>query len=247
MSLRERKQRRTREAIIAAAMALFAERGFDAVTVTDIASRAEVGRSTFFRYFADKQEVLFADDAELLAQLVAACEATAGPLAPLGASLADALVVARAGLLALTRRIAEQSQWLELRARLVEMHPELQARQLVKERGYVAAGVEILLRHGAAREIASLAAGLAAACFAAGHAQTLSTGQQLPATVDEAFRLLGTLDTAALRAAYDGPGGEAAQSRDRQPSRRARAERKTDRRRSRSDSASEANRPQRGR
>ena len=65
LTLRERKQHRTREAIIDAAMTLFSERGFDAVTVTDIAARAEVGRSTEFRYFTDKQEALFADDVEM--------------------------------------------------------------------------------------------------------------------------------------------------------------------------------------
>lgn len=200
-SLRERKQRRTREAIIEAALTLFAERGFSAVTVTDIAHRAEVGRSTFFRHFADKQEVLFADDAELLALLVAASDAAAAPLAPLGASLAAALAVARAGLLALTCRIAEQSRWLPLRARLIDEQPELRARNLVKERGYAAAGIETMVRHGAASDTAALAASLAAACFAAGHAHTLATGQDLPAAVDEAFRRLATLDTAALQAA----------------------------------------------
>ena len=48
--LRERKQQKAREQIVEAAFALFAERGFTDVTVTDIAERAEVGRTTFFRY-----------------------------------------------------------------------------------------------------------------------------------------------------------------------------------------------------
>jgi AcrR family transcriptional regulator len=202
--LRERKQRRTREAIMEAAMTLFAEHGFDGVTVTDIAQRAEVGRSTFFRYFTDKQEVLFADDQQLHNLMVAASERAAIELAPLGDSLPAALLVARAGLRALTRCIGEQqSQWLALREQLINEHPELRARNLVKERGYIAAGIEVMVRHGAESETAVLAASLAAGCYAAGHIQALTTGQDLPAAVDEAFRRLATLDGQSLRAQLD--------------------------------------------
>lgn len=48
--------------IVSAAFQLFAEHGFDNVTVAAIAERAEVGRTTFFRYFGDKQQVLFAEE-----------------------------------------------------------------------------------------------------------------------------------------------------------------------------------------
>jgi AcrR family transcriptional regulator len=200
LPLRERKQRRTREAIVEAALALFAERGFDGVTVADIAERAEVGRSTFFRYFTDKQEVLFADDDELHQLLVAAAERVATEFAPLR-TLADALAVARAGLLAVVRRVAElPAAWLSLHDRLVAEYPELMARNLIKERAYAQSCIAVMRRHGAAPETAVLAASLAAGCYAAGRAATLHGGPDLPTAVDDAFHRLAQLDAPVLRA-----------------------------------------------
>jgi AcrR family transcriptional regulator len=169
------------------------------VTVADIAQRAEVGRSTFFRYFADKQEVLFADDAELHQLLVSAVDGAAAELAPLR-TLTDALVVARAGLLALVRRIAElPPTWLPLRERLVDRHPELLARNLMKERSYVESSVAVLLRHGATAETAVLAASLAAGCFAAARTWMLQGGPDLPTGVEHAFGELARLNGPVLR------------------------------------------------
>jgi AcrR family transcriptional regulator len=200
LPLRARKQQRTRDSLFEAALALFAEHGFEAVTVTDIARAAEVGRSTFFRYFADKQEVLFAHDDELKHVLVAECDRVAATVAPIGSSLTDALLVARAGLLALTERTTRWSHWVAVGERLMRDHPELAARALVKQKGYVLAGTEVLIRHGATAETATLAAGIAAACYAAGQASTVRTGQPLLTTVDRMFRDLAGLDGDAVRA-----------------------------------------------
>jgi AcrR family transcriptional regulator len=57
--LRERKKRQTREAIAAAAMELFTERGFDAVTVADVAEAADVSEKTVYNYFPTKEELVF--------------------------------------------------------------------------------------------------------------------------------------------------------------------------------------------
>ncbi|MGN9844008.1 TetR/AcrR family transcriptional regulator [Nonomuraea sp. H19] len=61
----DRRVRRTRRSIQEALVALILEKGYDAVTVTDIIDRADVGRSTFYSHFTDKQDVLFSNLDEL--------------------------------------------------------------------------------------------------------------------------------------------------------------------------------------
>src|SRR5260370_27056174 len=54
-----------RERMVLAAVDLFTEQGYDATTVAQIAERAGVTKSTFFRHFPDKRELLVAEQEDL--------------------------------------------------------------------------------------------------------------------------------------------------------------------------------------
>jgi AcrR family transcriptional regulator len=82
---RERRKRETREAIVTAAERLFAVRGYDAVTVADIAAAAGVSVKTLFVYFRSKEDLVFADEERLLGRLLGMVAERAPGQTPLGA------------------------------------------------------------------------------------------------------------------------------------------------------------------
>lgn len=71
-TLRERKKRLTREAIVGEARRLFGERGFEAVTVAEIADAANISVKTLFTYVRSKEELLFGDQPTVLDAVVTA-------------------------------------------------------------------------------------------------------------------------------------------------------------------------------
>ncbi len=186
--LRERKQQRAREQIVEAAFALFAERGFAEVTVSDIAERAEVGRTTFFRYFGDKQEVVFADEQHLLSRLAERQRA-------LPDEAPRDVVTALAQVRGIVRDLCEEATAdvarYEMHQRLVSQNQELRDRSVRKMQRFAEAGEAILLERGAPREVAVLAAQLAVACFHAGTRLAGFDAEALVPAVDVAF---GQLD-----------------------------------------------------
>jgi AcrR family transcriptional regulator len=184
-SLRERKRRQAREAIVEAAHELFAERGFDRVTVTDIAERAEVGRATFFRYFGDKQEVVFGDDQGQDAVIEEAAGIPVGE--PIGDSLPAALAYTRRVVVAFVERLTERPEEFRRHERLVAAHPDLRARSLTKQRRYAEGLHELLLAGGAGPETAAIASEVGLACYYAGHTIADGDPERLAAAVDAAF------------------------------------------------------------
>src|SRR6201986_3862350 len=85
-----------RERMVLAAAALFAEQGYDATTVAQIAKRAGVTKSPFFRYFPDKRELLVAGQevlSRLLVEGIAEAPEAASPLEAVAAGLERAASV----------------------------------------------------------------------------------------------------------------------------------------------------------
>src|SRR6185437_3998046 len=101
-----------------AALELFGERGYEQTTVAEIAARAGLTKRTFFRYFADKREVLFWGSQRLEEQMVAAIEA-----APAGTT---ALGLIGAALDAAGTRFEEVRDFAPTRQRIIASSPELQ-------------------------------------------------------------------------------------------------------------------------
>ncbi|MCW2903613.1 MAG: TetR family transcriptional regulator [Streptosporangiaceae bacterium] len=133
-----------------AALELFAERGFDRTTVADIAERAGVTERTFFRYFADKREVLF-DGAHAL-QGVVVDAITSAPAAEAAIDAVAAAFTAAASLLEERRDFARQ------RAAAIAANPSLQERELLKLAALGAAAADALRRRGVRDPVAGLAA-----------------------------------------------------------------------------------------
>src|ERR1700712_2196815 len=82
-----------RERFVAAAPELFTDQGYDETTVAQIAERAGLTKSTFFRHFSDKREVLAAGQetlSRLFAEGIAAAPGDASPLAAVAAGLNNA-------------------------------------------------------------------------------------------------------------------------------------------------------------
>ena len=179
-----------RERLVLAAVELFTEQGYDATTVAQIAERAGTTRSTFFRYFPDKRELLVAGQAtlsRLLAEGIAEAPQGASPLQAVAAGLERA----SSAMGPMNREIGPR-----LKA-AVAASAELQERDALKSVGLAAAMTTALVARGVPDSTAHLAGELGVLAFKRGYSEWSEVDRDGENTL--AFYALAALDE--LRAA----------------------------------------------
>jgi AcrR family transcriptional regulator len=136
MSLRERKKQQTRLAIAEAAKRLFSERGFDAVTVAEVAEEADVSEGTVFNYFPTKEDLFYSPMEAFEADLVAAVAQR-----HTGESVAAAF---QRYLLERSAGLADRAELIATAARIRSASPALQAREREISAQYTQALAELI-------------------------------------------------------------------------------------------------------
>ncbi len=174
-----------RERLVVAAVDLFTEQGYDDTTVVQIAERAGVTKSTFFRHFADKREVLAAGQetlSRLLAEGIAEAAADASPLEAVALGLKRAC----GAMGQLNRDIGPR-----LKA-AIAASAELQERAALKSVSMAAAITAALVARGVPEPMGQLAGELGVLAFKRGYARWSDAGH---ASADDMVRYtLAALD-----------------------------------------------------
>jgi AcrR family transcriptional regulator len=166
-------------------MTLFIERGYDEVTVADIAARAGLTKRSFFNHFADKREVMFASADALQESVLAALAGAGSDLDPLDAAVR-----------AFTQAAAPMADYPELaRARraLIDSSPELRERDLLKMASMTSAVADALARQGVPRRDATFVSQAATTVFTTAIDEwATDPGQGLAPSIQSALRDLRT-------------------------------------------------------
>lgn len=144
--------------LVEAALQLFSEQGYDRTTVAEIAERAGLTKSTFFRYFPDKREVLAAGQETLSRLLVDGISSAPADATPL-AAVATGLERAAGSMTPFNRELAPR-----LKA-VVATSTELQERDALKQVGLAADMADALRARGVADRAATLAAEMGGLAF----------------------------------------------------------------------------------
>jgi AcrR family transcriptional regulator len=170
-----------------AALALYRERGFDQTTVAEIAERAGLTERTFFRYFADKREVLFWGAGRLQESLVNAVVDAPDSAAPI-----DVVIAALEGAGAVFQEGRERSVH---RQSVIAANAELRERELIKLAKLASALAGALHRRGVKEPTASLAAEAGITVFRIAFERWINdaSGRELPQHIRESFDELKTV------------------------------------------------------
>jgi AcrR family transcriptional regulator len=143
----------TRQRLERAALTLFTEQGYDRTTVAQIAQRANLTERSFYRWFGDKREVLFAGD-DLEARFLAALDEV-----PAGTPALPALL----SVFKVAPEVLRPRDFLLERAAVIAANPPLQERELIKMASLSETVAAALVRRGFDRQTARLATDLGAA------------------------------------------------------------------------------------
>ena len=146
--LRERKKEKTRETLVRTALRQFAKRGFDRVTVEEIAAACDVSPRTFFRYFASKEDVLFAEGDARREHLLASVAAQAPEVSAFRALESAVRMVAA--------DYAHERDVLRVRQRIVTSTPSLRTRAAERQQGWETEVVAQLRASGRAKRMSDL-------------------------------------------------------------------------------------------
>ncbi|HEV3060756.1 MAG TPA: TetR family transcriptional regulator [Vicinamibacterales bacterium] len=178
-----------------AAMELFQELGYARTTVEGIAARAGLTERTFFRYFADKREVLFSGSADLekfIVEIVGRAPKTMAPLDAVAAALE-----------ATAPRFEERRGYARKRRAVIAAHAELRERELIKLASLAVAIAASLRKRGVPAPTAALAAEAGIAVFRNAFERWVDDKQHrpLPGHIQAALKELRavTAGTATLR------------------------------------------------
>lgn len=176
-----------------AALALFGEHGFENTTVAEIAARAGLTERTFFRYFADKREVLFGGAGSLQELLVSAVDR-----AP---ENADPLAVVVTAFEAAAAMLQERREFAVQRQVVIAANAELREREVIKLALLAAAVAAALRRRGVPETAASLTADTGTAIFSAAFAAWINDPEhrEFPLHIRESFDELRAMASGATR------------------------------------------------
>lgn len=181
------------ERLQAAALDLFANHGFEETTVAEIALAVGLTERTFYRYFSDKREVIFAGQEQFVEIFLRGIADAASDATPL--QVVTGAVLGAGQFFPEDRRSFSRQRHI-----VISSTPELQERELLKMAALAGAIAAALVARGVAEPAATLAAESGVTVFRISFGQWIAEGAEssLAQIEKEVFRELGALSASAL-------------------------------------------------